>query len=118
MFYLDFRIQKLSEDYEQRLKDKEIEYNKNLKAMAKQMNTKIEENEYNYSKQIYELSRMFNFLSLIKIKSLVLLDKNAKVENDLIMSAEKRANDADKRAYLAEAEMSKLQERIKVCLTF
>ncbi|CAM4964666.1 unnamed protein product [Rotaria socialis] len=92
----DNQIQVISQEYEQRLKENEMEYNTKLKIMAKEMSSKIEENEYNYNQKIHDL-----------------IQKKAKVENDLTNSAERRINDAERRAYISEEQISKLQEQIK-----
>ncbi|CAF1230556.1 unnamed protein product [Rotaria sordida] len=92
----EIQLQKTIQEYEQRLKEQEIEYNTKLKAIAKEMSNKIEENEYNYNQQLSDL-----------------IQKNNKTGNDLIISSEKRATNAEQRAYIAEEQMSKMQEQLK-----
>jgi len=46
----------------------------------------------------------------------LLLEKSHKAENDLTHKAEQRVINAEQRALVAEKEMSKMQEQLKVCL--
>ncbi len=58
----EIHLQKLTEDYEQRLKEQEIEYNIKLKAMAKEMNTQIDQKEQNYKQQLHDFIRRLSNL--------------------------------------------------------
>ncbi len=46
----------------------------------------------------------------------LLLEKSHKAENDLTHQSEQRVINAEQRALVAEKEMSKMQEQLKVCL--
>jgi hypothetical protein len=46
----------------------------------------------------------------------LLLEKSHKAENDLTHKSEQRVINAEERALVAEKEMSKMQEQLKVCL--
>ena len=48
------------EEYEQRLRIQEREYDSKLKAMAKEMNRQIEEREANCQQQLSDLKRKFD----------------------------------------------------------
>ncbi len=68
----EIHLQKLTEDYEQRLKEQEIEYNVKLKAIAKEMSTQIDEKERNYQQQLKDFIRkifslIFHLILLISI---------------------------------------------------
>lgn len=56
---LENRLRKLTEDYEQRLKEQEINYNTKLKSMAKEMSIQIDEKEMNYDRQLQDFIRKF-----------------------------------------------------------
>jgi hypothetical protein len=59
IFPSEIRLQKLTEEYEQRLKEQEAEYTAKLKIMAKEMNTQINEKEQNYNEQLNDFIRKF-----------------------------------------------------------
>jgi hypothetical protein len=67
----EIHLQKLTEDYEQRLKEQEIEYNVKLKAIAKEMSTQIDEKERNYQQQLKDFIRKIFLL----IFHLILLNR-------------------------------------------
>jgi hypothetical protein len=55
-------------------------------------------------KKFYSFNNLF-FLS----------ENNSKTDDDGIYKAEQRANNAEQRAYIAEEQISKLHEQLKVC---
>lgn len=50
-------MKKLTEEYEKKLKDQEIEHDANLKIMAKEMNIQITEKEQSYQQQLQDYMR-------------------------------------------------------------
>jgi len=113
IFSSENRLRKLTEQYEERLKQQEIEYNTNLKAMAKEMNTQIDEKEQTYNQQLHDFIRKI-FILLIESFSSLLLEKNYKTENDQIGNFQQKIIDAEQRTLIAEKQISKLEEEIKV----
>lgn len=113
IFSSENRLRKLTEQYEERLKQQEIEYNTNLKAMAKEMNTQIDEKEQNYNQQLRDFIRKI-FILLIEWFSSLLLENNYKTENDQIGNFQQKIIDAEQRTLIAEKQISKMEEEIKV----
>jgi len=113
IFSSENRLRKLTEQYEERLKQQEIEYNTNLKAMAKEMNTQIDEKEQTYNQQLHDFIRKI-FILLIESFSSLLLENNYKTENDQIGNFQQKIIDAEQRTLIAEKQISKMEEEIKV----
>ena len=109
------QMNKLADDYEQRLKDKDQEYQTKLKAMAKEMSTRIDEKEGNYQQQLRDFIRKFSMIIIsFTLSVLFPLENNRKSENDLANQSEQRVINAEQRAVVAEEHLSRLSEEIKV----
>jgi hypothetical protein len=54
-FSLEIRLRLITEEYEQKLNDREAEYSANLKSITKEMNAQMEEKEQQFDQQLQEL---------------------------------------------------------------
>lgn len=109
------QMNKLKDDHEQHLKDKDQEYQTKLKAMAREMSTRIDENERNYQQQLRDFIRRFSMRFFLSIRMfLSRLENSRKSETELANQSEQRVITAEQRAVVAEAHLSKLSEEIKV----
>ncbi|CAF1161052.1 unnamed protein product, partial [Didymodactylos carnosus] len=93
---MENNLKKLSNEYEEKLLEQEQEYNAKLKAVTKEMNNQIEEKERIYNQQLNEF-----------------IEKSYRNENNLKDDSEKRINDSDKRALVAEQEVQKLHDTLQ-----
>jgi hypothetical protein len=105
------RLGNLTEEYEQRLKDQTNNFHDKLKAMAKEMNAQIEEKDRQHQRQLREMMGKRTIVEGRLALNILPLEKQP---NDQMEQFERRLYEADERATLAEEQMLRMEEQLKV----
>lgn len=90
----------MTEEYEQKLQEKEAEYSANLKSITKDLSSQMEVKEQEFNRQLQELISKHLNNSSVSFQ-VFLVDKSYQIEMDI----KQRLADAEQRAQISEEQL-------------